>query len=207
MTYTPTQPQGNLDADGLRQWLVSELQRIARSVADDFGTTASAATVAAIQAALTTAQGNITTLQAAMTAAQAAIVVLQGQVAQADDIATQTGSVASLVSTVISNVVTLNVPIGTWDIDGVAVFFGLGATTSTESTAALNAASGVISGAIPDIDSDRYASTADRIRTARMGPTRVTFGAATNYFLNARATFAVSTYSVTGWMRAKRVIV
>lgn len=126
------------------------------------------------------------------------------------------GSAVALTNNAAADVCTFSLTPGEWDVTGVVAFSPAGTTTTTReaagistTTATLPAALGTGSGQL-EINSYQagIATTAGFPGPmAILGPTRlsVASGSTTPIFLEALATFAVSTDAAYGFMRATRV--
>jgi hypothetical protein len=111
----------------------------------------------------------------------------------------------SLTSATAANVCSISVPAGDFEIMGIVQFAGAGATTTTSVSAIISATS---TPSVSNANSimglgctDRFASTADVIKTLVIMPYRVSNASPTTYYLHASATFAVSTFSANGILR------
>lgn len=216
MAYFPQPFPGGLDTvDDLRRQIEEELARLANAYADDgqlsaADVTAINAAIAVLDAALTALTGTVTTQGAAITTAQGDITALQGQIAQADDIVTAGPTTIALTTTVVANINSVSLPPGTWDLEAVALFTGAGATVTTNASAGLNTVNNALPAAIPQLASWRHGpGLTDAFVHLRPGLYRVTVppGPNVTYYLNASASFITSTFGVSGYIQAKRVIV
>jgi len=198
MPYVPQQVPGNLvDFDALRKWVEEEFQRLARAYADDelLGDTnlgSVEADVAALQTDVGTLQTDVTTIKT--------------QILKADDIVSGNGG-GALTSTIAAQIASINVPAGTWDITAFLQFSGAGGTNTTNVRGSIDLTTATLNTTLPDSGHFRYATgVADLFFPMSLGPKRVVLGSATNYFLNASATFTLSTYSANGIIVARRIV-
>jgi hypothetical protein len=198
MPYVPQQVPGNLvDFDALRKWVEEEFQRLGRAYADDelLGDT----NLGAVEADVATLQTDVGTLQTD-------VATIQAQIIKADDIVSASGG-GALTSTVAAQIASINVPIGTWDITAFLQFSGAGGTNTTNVRGSIDPTTATLNTTLPDSGHFRnIAGIGDLFFPMPLGPKRVVLGAATNYFLNASATFTLSTYSVNGIIVARRIV-
>lgn len=111
---------------------------------------------------------------------------------------------ASFTSGVPANVTSRLLTPGDWDIFAVGHFAGAGATTITEIIASISDVSATINDNPNQHGHWRGTSTTDLHATIHLGPFRVSIAASKTYYLVAKATFAVSTYAVEGYLSARR---
>lgn len=178
MPYVPQQAPGFLqDFDALRKWTEEEFQRLARAYADD---------------ALLDAQN---------------LEAVQTRLATADDIVSGSGTTA-LTTNIAAQIATIAVPIGTWDIEGLLQFSGAGATNNTNAQGSIHLTTATIGATLPDTALWRDSGgIVDHVLPMRLGTSRVTLVAPTNYFLNALAIFTIGTFGVSGLLTARRILV
>ncbi len=203
MTYTPTQPQGNLDADGLRRWTVEEFIRLARAYQEDtvpFDATA-------IQGDITALQTDVGTLQTDVTALQASDVAILAKLAQADDYVSFSGGPTGLTTATPLTIASGSIPIGTWDIYASVLFTAGGGTTSNDYQVTIGTAANTVNSNLPESWFERRAATADWNQTVHVGPLRVVLGSATTYRVSTRAIITAGTLTATAFLEARRIIV
>jgi len=112
---------------------------------------------------------------------------------------------ASFTSTIPANINSVTLSPGDWELSGIAVYGGAGATTTTDVVTAISTTSAsVIAGLLGIAAHNRQTATADFSCTHTLLPQQVSLASSTQYFLNGQATFTVSTYGVTGIIHARR---
>lgn len=115
------------------------------------------------------------------------------------------GSVGSLTSSSPSNVCSVVLQPGVWDIMAATVFGGPGATSSSDWITAISTSNATVSSDLVISAHSRRPGAADVSESHTLMPTRVTPAVATTYYLNAQATFTTSTYGCSGTLRAVRM--
>lgn len=125
-----------------------------------------------------------------------------------------TGSAVALVTGVTSNVTSISLTAGDWDVSG-TVDLNFAATTSyTQLTAGISLTSATLAGQAGGgglgTDPNSAFATPAQVPTAlpfsiEIAPVRISLSATTTVFLVANATFTVSTLAAFGTIRARRV--
>ena len=105
------------------------------------------------------------------------------------------------------NVTSITLTAGDWDLSGMLRYSTAGATTTTDVTSAIATANNVVSGGslVDFFAQTRVASTTDFATTHTFAPTRISISGNTTYYLNCQGTFAISTASAIGRIRARRM--
>ena len=116
-----------------------------------------------------------------------------------------TGSIASLTSGSPGRVAILPITAGVWDVYGYNTFGGPGATSSSDWNTAIGTTDASVSAGLLSIAHNRRPAGADISEYHSLSPTRIFLSATTNHYLNAQATFTVSTYACNGGITAVRV--
>lgn len=117
------------------------------------------------------------------------------------------GSSISLTSTFSSNVTSISLTAGDWDVRGVVSFTPAGTTTSSDFRVAIN----TVSASLPTIGAENNISASSTAYAAAgyailpVGTMRISLSATTTVYLVARAIFAVSTMTAYGFIGARRV--
>jgi len=115
------------------------------------------------------------------------------------------GSISFAASGTPANICFIDVPAGTWDLEYFSTFGGPGATTSSDWITAISTTNASVSSGVVGFGSHtRLPSGADMSIVHSAPRVRVTPAVTTRYYLNAQATYAVSTYSVSGTIQATR---
>ncbi|WP_438278066.1 pyocin knob domain-containing protein [Nitrobacter sp.] len=97
---------------------------------------------------------------------------------------------------------------GVWDIEAMGLFNGAGATTSSDWTMAVSTTAATVTAALVAKANQRISRSsplADMSIAMTIPRQRVAIAANTTYYLNAMASYAVSTYQVIGDIQARRV--
>jgi hypothetical protein len=119
------------------------------------------------------------------------------------------GAAVGLTNNTGTNITSINLTAGDWDVTAIAEFTGNAATTVTALQAAINTASGNV----PRLGDGSYNSQGQpaaaifgttQDRTLPVGPYRVSLNAPEAIYLNVAATFAANTCSCYGSLRAVR---
>ena len=105
------------------------------------------------------------------------------------------------------NVTSITLTAGDWDLSGMLRYSTAGATTTTDVTSAIATANNVVSGGslVDFFAQTRVTSTTDFATTHTFAPTRISISGNTTYYLNCQGTFATSTASAIGRIRARRM--
>lgn len=117
------------------------------------------------------------------------------------------GSAVSLTSGTAANVTSISLTAGDWDVNGTVAFAPAGTTTTTSQTAAINTTSATV----PTLADTAPVAIDDASLGAGVGgylPTgtgRISLSSTTTVYLVAESTFAVSTSTAYGFIRARRV--
>lgn len=121
------------------------------------------------------------------------------------DSTTTVGSAVALTDGVPSNVTTITLPPGDWDINGLVFFEAAGSTVTTTHQGALS----ISSTGFPSYPNSGGAGrinnpAAGGSPSLNLGPWRQALSATTTIYLKASANFTVSTQSAFGYLRAER---
>lgn len=132
---------------------------------------------------------------------------ITGQIGEFQSSSVATGSAVALTSTLVSNITSLTLPEGDWDVYGTAYFKGGATTTLSSMGAGFSTTS-----ATADTTNGRIAYESDTARTRfangdvslAVGPARFGLAASTTIYFVALAIFLVSTCSAYGIIQARR---
>lgn len=118
---------------------------------------------------------------------------------------TNSTAATGMTSGTAQNAATLSLTAGDWDVSGICFFAGAAGTTSTIWASGISTTSATR----PTFDKEsvlQLSTAQTAVGQQLMAPTvRVSIASTTSVFLTAFASFAVSTQTVTGFMRARRV--
>jgi hypothetical protein len=111
----------------------------------------------------------------------------------------------SLVSSTNTNVTSISLTAGDWDVTAGFIFSGTGSTTSNDLWASINTVTATNVNTPGQASRYRGATLTDPIWAQAIGPLRVSLTATTTYYLNCNAQIGASTMTCTGTLRARRV--
>ena len=104
-----------------------------------------------------------------------------------------------------TNVTSVALTAGDWDLTAGVIFSGTGATTVTDVFASINTVTATNVFTQGQCFRIRGQTFTDPLFGAAIGPLRVSISGTTTYYLNAQAVIGASTFSCTGILRARRV--
>lgn len=104
-----------------------------------------------------------------------------------------------------TNVTSIALTAGDWDIEAGVIFSGTGTTTVTDAFASINTVTGTNTFTQGQCFRIRGQTFTDPLFGAAIGPLRVSIAGTTTYYLNAQAVIGASTFSCTGVLRARRI--
>lgn len=119
------------------------------------------------------------------------------------------GSQVSLTSTIVSNVTSLALTAGDWEVSGTVAFNPAGTTTVSHVSAGINTTSATLQ-TVPDANGLPTATVTATLTTGaaqrlNLTPERINVATTTTVYLVAQSTFGVSTMGAYGVIRARRV--
>ena len=119
------------------------------------------------------------------------------------------GSAVSLTSPSASNVTSISLTAGDWDVSAVVIFNPAASTSLTVKTAGVSTNSGAFDALTTGAGDTVQASTAASVpvgnTSVEIPPTRISISSTTTVYLVAASTFTVSTNAAYGTIRARRV--
>ena len=119
------------------------------------------------------------------------------------------GSAVSLTSPSASNVTSISLTAGDWDVSAVVIFNPAASTSITVKTAGVSTNSGAFDALTNGAGDTVQASTAASVpvgnTSVEIPPTRISISSTTTVYLVAASTFTVSTNAAYGTIRARRV--
>ena len=120
---------------------------------------------------------------------------------------TATGTAVSLTSGAQTNITSISLTPGEWDVSGAVYYTPAASTSYTFRDHSISATSATHTGTIGQYFLDRTAARVpgDFFGGESVGPLRVNVSTTTTYYLVARAIFTVSTMTATGKLRARRI--
>jgi len=116
---------------------------------------------------------------------------------------TATGTAVSLTNNTSTNVASISLTAGDWDVWGSIEFDSAGSTTISQTVAGVNTASGVLPAA-PFKAINSYSATAGSIIAGPVPQQRLSLASTTTVYLVGFCLFAVSTLTATGIIQARR---
>lgn len=143
----------------------------------------------------------------AFSAANGDTVIEDGNMLTGPATVTATGTGVSLTSNTQTNITSISLTPGEWDLTGAVWYTPAASTSYTFRDHSISATSATMAGTIGQYFLDR---TSARVPTdffggESVGPLRVNISTTTTYYLVARAIFTVSTMTATGKLRARRI--
>lgn len=115
------------------------------------------------------------------------------------------GSAVSLTSLAITNITSISLTAGDWDVSGTVAFVGPATVTATISAISSISSTFETIGSSNNINNENQTGFAGYSCNRPVGPRRYSLSSTTTIYLIGQANFSVSTYSAYGFIGARRV--